>query len=114
MLNILIFILIGYSISNIIVFSSIFSKIRDFFTDKDPNFLGKLVTCMMCTPFWVGVIGSYLVFSPTLQCGMVYEGVDVLGLFTIPQNVISIFLDGCLISGTTWLIHTLQEHLESK
>ena len=66
----------------------------------------KLFTCMMCTPWWVGFflslgaqISGYTGFSPFYSNGL--------------ENMyISIFLDSCLISGTTWLIHTVQEKLE--
>ena len=102
----LLIILVGYGISNIVVFGSIFENFRKSCKKWSPNFFGSLFTCMMCTPFWVGFslslgsqITGYTQFSPFYNCG----------LEIIP---ISIFLDSCLISGTTWLIHTLQEHLE--
>ena len=102
----LLIILVTYGITNIIVFGSIFDSLREFADTISPNFFGKLLTCMMCTPFWVGFflsLGSYLSgytqFSPFYNNGLecVY---------------LSVFLDSCLLSGTTWLIHTLQEHFE--
>ena len=105
-MEVLLIILVGYGISNIAVFGSIFEKLRDYATTFSPNFWGKLLSCMMCTPFWVGfflslgsVLTGYTNFSPFYSNG----------LECIP---ISIFLDSCLISGTTWLIHTVQERLE--
>jgi len=105
-MELLLIILVGYGISNIIVFGSIFEKLRNFSDLHSPNFFGKLFTCMMCTPRWVGFalslgaqLTGYTQFSPFYSCGLEY-------------SYISIFLDACLISGTTWLIHTVQEHLE--
>ena len=97
---------IGYSISNIIVFGSIFSGLRETAEVYSPKVFGKLLSCMMCTPWWVGFFLSlgaqfsgYTEFSPFFSNGL--------------ENMyISIFLDSCLISGTTWLIHTIQEKLE--
>jgi len=103
----LLIILVSYGISNIIVFGSLFEGLRETAETYSPNFFGKLLDCMMCTPFWVGFflsLGSYLSgytqFSPFYNNGLecVY---------------ISVFLDACLISGTTWLIHSVQEYLEN-
>ena len=105
-MELLLIILVSYGISNIIVFGSIFEKLRNWADLVSPTFFGKLLTCMMCTPFWVGFflsLGSYLSgytqFSPFYN-----QGVECVYL--------SIFLDSCLLSGTTWLIHTIQEYLE--
>jgi hypothetical protein len=73
-MEILLIILVSYGISNVIVFGTLFESFRELMDDLSPNFFGKLFSCMMCTPWWVGFF---------------------------------------LISGTTWLIHTIQEHLES-
>jgi len=106
-MEILLIILVGYGISNIVVFGSLFEGFRNFTDTISPNFFGKLFSCMMCTPWWVGFslslgtqLTGYTQFSPFYSYGLecIY---------------ISIFLDACLISGTTWLIHTIQEHLEA-
>jgi|TARA_B110000285_G_scaffold221677_1_gene274942 hypothetical protein len=105
-MELLLIILVGYSISNIIVFGTIFSGLRETAEIYNPSFFGKLFTCMMCTPWWVGFflslgaqLSGYTEFSPFYSNGL--------------ENVyISIFLDSCLISGSTWLIHTVQEKLE--
>jgi hypothetical protein len=102
-MSILLFILIGYGISNIIVYGSIFKGFRSFWDRVNPSFFGSLFGCMMCTPFWVGFflslifqITGYITMSP-----LNYVGVDNIYM--------SVFLDACLCSGTTWLIHTFQE-----
>ena len=105
-MELLLIILVGYSISNILVFGSIFEGLRETATTNSPNFFGKLLGCMMCTPWWVGFflslgaqITGYTEFSPFYNYGL-------------EISYLSVFLDSCLISGTTWLIHTVQEKLE--
>ena len=101
MINLLIFVLVAYGASNIMVFGSIFENFRNFMgvnSDK-PNFFGKLFGCMMCLPFWWGVILSVFMFSPT-------------GELNPMINHINIFFDACLASGSVWLLHTIQEKLE--
>ena len=110
--QLLIFILISYGISNIIVFGSIFEKFRNFWEPISPKYVHKLLTCMICLPTWIGFMGSALIWSPTEAFNLVTHSLDVFGLFMIPKGLISVFLDGCLTSGSVWLIHTFQEHLE--
>jgi hypothetical protein len=101
-------ILVTYGISNIVIWGSIFKGFREFWEDKNPNFFGKLFTCMICLPTWVGFLlsaGAHITgltqFSPFAS-----QGLDIIPL--------AIFLDGCLLSGTTWLINTLQEYFEKE
>lgn len=110
-MKLLIFLLVAYGISNILVFGSIFKGWRNFWSNVNPNFFGTLFTCMICLPTYVGFFGSWLVWSPTEYYGIVNDGLN-LGLFTIPKGLISVFLDGCLTSGSVWLIHTFQEGIE--
>jgi hypothetical protein len=63
----------------------------------------------MCFPTWAGFFLSLTFFSPSLYYGL---GDLNLGFFTIPNEVTSVFFDGMLASGTTWLIHTFQEMAE--
>lgn len=104
-MNTLLFILIAYGFSNIVVYGSIFSNMRDLFQERSPNFFGKLVSCMMCLPTWVGFFLSLSFFSPTL-----YYGINDFWVF--PKELTSVFFDGVLASGTTWILHTLQEMME--
>lgn len=99
-MELIVFLLISYGISNIVIFSTIFKGWREFWLKHSPNFFGKLFTCMICLPFWVGILLSYIVFSITES----FLGVD--------NFYINLFLDGCLTSGGVWLIHTIQEKLE--
>lgn len=99
-MELLVVLLIAYGMSNIMVFSSIFQKWRAFWNRVSPNFFGDLFTCMICLPFWVGVLLSLFVFSVSSA------------YLDINSTILSTFVDACLTSGGVWLIHTLQEKLE--
>ena len=101
-MGVVVFILVCYGASNIMVYSSIFEKWRKFFDKISPKFFGELFDCMICLPFWWGVIVSIFAFSPTMVS------------FNINNVAMGAFLDGCLASGSVWLLHTLQENLEQK
>lgn len=103
-MELLIFILLGYGITNILVFGSIFEYWRNFWDKNSPNFFGKLFSCPMCLSTWIGFILSYLFLTSSVYTPMASYGLDIM-----PLNV---FLDGCLMSGGVWLIHTIQEYLE--
>ena len=99
-MELLIILLIAYGIANIMVFSSIFEKWRNFWVRISPNFFGELFTCMICLPFWIGLFISFFIFSISTN------------YLEIHSILISTFIDACLTSGGVWLIHTLQERLE--
>jgi len=111
-MKLLLFLGIAYGLSNIIVFGSIFKRFREFCENRSPNFFGMLFTCMICLPTWIGFLGSYLIWSPSIDYGIVTNGIDIFNLFTIPIWLIAVFLDGCLTSGFVWLTHSIQEALE--
>ena len=99
-----VFIIIAYSVSNILVHGKIFKGIRYYAEKWSPNFLGTLLSCMMCLSPWVG-FGMSALFS-------------WLGWF-VPHMVLGggggwlpIFVDGMFVGGAVWLIHTVQEFFE--
>ena len=105
-MEILLIILVSYGISNVIVFGTLFESFRELMDDLSPNFFGKLFSCMMCTPWWVGFflslgaqLSGYSQFLPFYN-------------YCLENIYLSIFLDACLLSGTTWLIHNVQEYFE--
>jgi len=100
-MKLLIYILITYGASNIVVFSTIFEGIRKWLKKNSPNFLGELINCMICFPFWFGVLLSIIIYSPSIEMLGVRGGI-----------ILGAFLDGCLASGSVWLIHTIQESIE--
>lgn len=107
-MEILLFILVVYGISNIIVYNTIpiWENVVNFFERISPRYLYKLFTCMMCLPTWVGFGLSYLFIS------LGYSNFSPFTHLGINNIWLAIFLDGCLSSGTTWLIHTIQEAIE--
>jgi hypothetical protein len=110
------FILVCYGISNMIVYSNgpfhIFSKWRAF-TEKIHPMVGELFSCMMCFPFWVGLIISAI---DLFIFGGLLTPFNIL-LFNHPIGISKIitvlFLDGSLSSGTTWVLHNIEEYFES-
>lgn len=96
-MEIFIWILAAYGMSQIIVFGSIFQKLRDWLIDNS-KFFGDLVQCMMCTSTWVGFFFSLAFFSPTKE------------LIIIPYT--QIFFDGMLASGSVWAINAIVEWFE--
>lgn len=103
-MKILLFELLAYGITNILVFGSIFEKWRTFWYKLSPKFFGKLTSCPMCLSFWVGgclsIIFNHFGYStPFSEYGITY----------LP---LMIFLDACLTSGCVWLIHNFEEFME--
>lgn len=105
-MELLVFILLCYGISNIVVHGSIFNQFREFWKIVNPNFFGTLFTCMICFPTWVGFILS------TVFQMMGYTNMSPTAGHGIDNIYLSVFLDGCLASGTTWLIHVFEEYIE--
>lgn len=103
-MKILLFVLLSYGITNILVFGSIFQKWRDFWNKINPSFFGKLVTCPLCLSTWIGGILSTLFIYFGYSTPFTEYGITILPLL--------IFLDACFISGCVWIIHTLQEYFE--
>jgi hypothetical protein len=85
------FILCSFGMTQIIVFGSIFSRVR-----PSKEFLGgfgRLFHCPMCMGFWVGIF---------------LFGINSLTeLFNFDYNLANAFLLGCLASGTTYFISML-------
>jgi hypothetical protein len=98
------FILLSYGVTNIAVFGSIFNGWRVFWSKKSPKFFGKLFTCPMCLSMWVGMVLSFMFIN--------YGWVTPMSSYGLDITYITIFLDGCLVSGGVWILHTIQEFFE--
>jgi len=105
-MGLLIFILLNYGISNIVVHGSIFDGFRGFWKRVSPNFFGVLFSCMICLPTWCGFILSF-VFQT-----MGYDFMSPLASQGVDNMFLSIFLDGCLASGTVFILHVVEEWFE--
>lgn len=109
MTQLLLWMIMAYGMTNILVYGSIFKGMRDtikmwgeneivpfngFF-----NFISGIVSCMMCCSTWVGFFFGIFVYSP------VHE---MLGI----TNWGSWFFDGLLASGAVWAINAIVEWFE--
>ncbi len=85
------FVLTAYGLTQILVFGSIFNKIRP---RKDWLMgLGKLFHCPMCMGFWAGIF---------------LFGINrYTELFTFEYSFATAFVLGCLSSGTTYVMSAL-------
>lgn len=108
-MSILIWILMAYGMSNILVYGSIFNTPRQLIREAGEDqympfqsvfkFVSDLISCMMCTSTWVGFFFAWTVFSPT------HEYLDI--------NIWSSwFFDGMLASGAVWAVNSIVEWFE--
>jgi len=93
-MNIIIWILIAYATSLIIVEGSIFDGPRERIAEKS-DFFGNLLNCIMCTSTWVGFFYSITIWSPSSS------------LFTNCHPLSYIFLDGMIACGGAWIINSM-------
>lgn len=90
-MDLIYFILCSYGMTQIVLFGSIFNRVRP--SKEWLNGFGKLFHCPMCMGFWVGIF---------------LFGINGLTeLFNFDYNLVNAFLLGCLSSGTTYLISVL-------
>ena len=108
MTQLLLWMIMAYGISNILVYGSIFNGPRNFINkwgdSKYPlngfgAFLSKMLSCMMCCSVWVGFFYGIFLYSP------VHE---LLGV----TDMVSWFFDGMLASGSVWAINAIVEWFE--
>lgn len=89
MFDIILFGLVTFGITNIIVNGSILYPLRKFIWDKS-KFFGALFSCAVCTGFWVGILVSALTtigvndsvildgFLSSAVCAVLLEGLIVV------------------------------------
>ena len=82
------FILIAHGLTQILVYGSIFDRIR-----PDKRNWNGFFHCPMCMGFWVGVF--LFGINPYTE------------LFTFELNIVNAFLLGCLSSGTSYALSVL-------
>ena len=107
-MGLLIFILVNYGISNIVVHGSIFNGFREFWNRVSPNFFGTLFSCMICFPAWSGFILSFIFQM------MGYDNLSPLASQGVDNMFLSVFLDGCLSSGTVFVLHIIEQWFEKE
>ena len=89
-MELLIWLLAAYGMSQILVYGSIFDTPREWITKKS-KFFGDLLGCM--------IFFSLVLWSPTLQFDL-----------CIPYS--NVFFDGMLASGGVWAINAIVEWFE--
>ena len=109
MITLLAWFILSYGLMNIMVYGTIFQRLRNFFNDwgNDPEapfyvigeFISGILTCPMCFSFHGGWFLSILVFSPSLE------------IFNSPLWG-SWFFDGIMSSGAVWVINSVVEWFE--
>lgn len=110
MTQLLLWMIMAYGLSNIVVYGSIFNTPRNAIRKWGENnqyplsdlgkFLTDMISCMMCFGFHCGWFLSLFVFSP------VHE---ILGL----TQYTSWFFDAFLASGSVWAINSIIEWFET-
>ena len=109
MTALVVWMVMAYGLSNILVYGSIFNKPRTYIFNQAEHgvgyltgfyqFLKGMLSCMMCTPVWVGFFFGIFLYSP------VHEMLNV-------TPWVSWFFDGMLSSGAVWTINSIIEWFE--
>lgn len=108
MTSLLVWIIMAYGMSNILVYGSIFNAPRALIhvwadSNMPMNSFGKflkdMLSCMMCSSTWVGFFFGLFAYSPT------HEFLDI-------SKYGSWFLDGMVASGSVWAINSIIEWFE--
>ena len=110
MTQLVLFMILAYGFSTIMVYGTIFKGMRDFikaYGNSDLilsdtfNFISGILSCMMCCSTWIGFFLGTVLFSPTYQ-------------FFGTSPYISWFFDGLFASGAVWAINAFIEWFEVK
>ena len=108
MTQVLLFMILAYGFTNIMVYGSIFRGMRNFIKAYGEsellfsgtfNFVSGILSCMMCCSTWVGFFLGITIFSPTNQ-------------FFGTTPYFSWFFDGLFASGAVWAINGIIEWFE--
>ena len=107
--QLLLWMVMAYGLSNILVYGSIFNGPRNkIFNLADHGiglfigffkFLKGMLSCMMCISVWIGFFFGIFLYSPVC---------NILGV----HPYISWFFDGFLASGSVWAINAIIEWYE--
>ena len=108
MTQLVLFMILAYGFSTIMVYGTIFKGMRDFikaYGNSDLilsdtfNFISGILSCMMCCSTWIGFFLGAVLFSPTYQ-------------FFGTSPYVSWFFDGLFASGAVWAINAFIEWFE--
>ena len=104
--------LMCYGLCNIVIYGHgpfhLIAKTHAFLEKLHPQ-LNEVISCFMCFGFWVG-------FTFSALDSLILDGVDLMPFSSMLEGecdwYYSAIVDGFLISGTSWLINTVQEMIE--
>lgn len=109
MTQLILWMVMAYGLTNILVYGSIFNRPRNFIMRWAANeyapfngfaeFLADMLSCMMCCSTWVGFLFGIFVYSP------IHEFIGM-------PSWASWFFDGMLASGAVWAINSVIEWFE--
>lgn len=91
--------LLNYGITQIITESTLFKPFRNLFPLK--SWLGTFIRCFLCISVWVGFIISTLIYSISYNYLYIYN------------PIMSIFVDGIILSAASWLLYSLEIKLNN-
>ena len=97
-MSVLIWILMAYGFTNILVWGSIFENQR-VWIKKHSKFFGDLISCTLCTATWVGFFFSFLFGGLTKY------------YFNVPWYI-CLFTDGMVTAGGVWMLNAIIEFFE--
>ena len=95
--KLIVWMVLAYGMSTIIVYGHIFDKPRNWVINHS-SFWGDFMTCMLCVPTWVGFFLSFAL-------GGLTNGYFDTSNFTF-------FFDGMFTAGSVWAINSLVEFFE--
>jgi hypothetical protein len=107
--QLILWMMMAYGITNIIVYGSIFNRPRKVINKASNTpgfplrgffiFVSDMIKCVMCASTWIGFFYGIFLYSP------VHE---ILGV----TSWVSWFFDGMLASGSVWAINAIIEWFE--
>jgi hypothetical protein len=103
---------ICYGIANTIIYSHgpfhCFDAMHRIAKAIHPQ-LDEMLSCFICSGWWLGFFmsGLNILFVPEIRI----TPMNMIGL-PIEYWYVTVFLDGAFVSGSNWLINTIQDALE--
>lgn len=107
-----IYMVICYGIANTIIYSHgpfhCFDAMHRIAKAIHPQ-LDEMLSCFICSGWWLGFFmsGLNILFAPEIRI----TPMNMIGL-PIEYWYVTVFLDGAFVSGSNWLINTIQDALE--
>jgi hypothetical protein len=102
-MKLLFWILCSWSLTQIVVETPILNPVREFCKDRViTHWIYVLLSCVICSGFWVGIAAGYFFYSPTQN------------EFQLDNPWIVIIVDGLLASVTGWYFHLIENRIFNK